>query len=410
MKIALLGQFGSGNSGNDGSLDAMISILKSRIPEAELHCICANPEVVGARHHIRASWHGRAILRQPLARRLNRLFGDLPRNILSVLTMIGTLKGTRWLIVPGTGIFDDFQESAFGWPFVVFRWSLIARLIGAKVAFISVGAGPLNHALGRWFTRIAIRMAAYRTYRDEYSRDFLKTLGVNVKEDLVFPDIAFNLSPPADRRPKDTTPKIVGVGVMNYRGWSRDAPDGGLIYNTYLDKLVRFIAWLTDNGHQVRLLTGDVGDKQAISDLLERLRALNEDSNLNSDNILFELTEDLQGLMNQIANTDLVVASRYHNIVCSLKLNRPVISIGYNSKNEYLLYEFGQSDFCQRIETLDSELLKYQFGRLLENAHEIQSNIRKQNAVFADLLNIQIDLLLKRIIIQSSYQSEPLQM
>lgn len=409
MKIALLGQFGSGNSGNDGSLEAMISILKSRIPDAELHCICANPEVVAARHHIKASWHGRVFLRQSLARKLNRLFGDLPRNILSIFTMIGTLKGTRWLIVPGTGIFDDFQESAFGWPFVVFRWSLIARLTGAKVAFISVGAGPLNHALSRWFTRIAIRMAAYRTYRDEYSRDFLKTLGVNVKEDLVFPDIAFNLSPPADPRPKTAPPKVVGVGVMNYRGWSRNAPDADLIYNTYLDKLVRFIAWLTDNGHQVRLLTGDVGDKRAISDLLERLGALNKDTKLNSDNITLELTDDLHGLMRQIANTDLVVASRYHNVVCSLKLNRPVISLGYNSKNDYLLSEFGQSAFCQRIETLDTELLRYQFGRLLQNANDIRSEIIAKNATFAVRLNMQIDLLLKRIIMQPGHQSGPLQ-
>ena len=35
MKIGLLGQFGSGNSGNDGSLEAMVRFLREARPEAE---------------------------------------------------------------------------------------------------------------------------------------------------------------------------------------------------------------------------------------------------------------------------------------------------------------------------------------------------------------------------------------
>ncbi|NKW81985.1 hypothetical protein HGG72_19330 [Ochrobactrum pecoris] len=172
MKIALLGQFGSGNSGNDGSLEAMIKLLQSRIPDVELHSICANPRTITDRYHIAASWHGRLVLRNPLLRKLSKLLGDVPRNVLSIYIMIRTLKQVRWLIIPGTGILDDYQDSAFGWPFVVFRWCLIARLLRVKIAFVSIGAGPLHHPFGRWVARSALKWASYRSYRDEFTKEF----------------------------------------------------------------------------------------------------------------------------------------------------------------------------------------------------------------------------------------------
>lgn len=45
-KIALFGLFGCGNLGNDGSLEAMIEFLRHHRPDADLVCICDNPEEV----------------------------------------------------------------------------------------------------------------------------------------------------------------------------------------------------------------------------------------------------------------------------------------------------------------------------------------------------------------------------
>ncbi|WP_436118394.1 hypothetical protein [Phyllobacterium sp. LjRoot231] len=58
MKIALLGLFGSGNTGNDGSLESMVSFLRRSTPDAELLCICPNPEVVTGTLAIAAVGHG----------------------------------------------------------------------------------------------------------------------------------------------------------------------------------------------------------------------------------------------------------------------------------------------------------------------------------------------------------------
>ena len=42
-------------------------------------------------------------------------------------------------------------------------------------------------------------------------------------------------------------------------------------------------------------------------------------------------------VIRQIALTDIVVATRYHHVVCALKLSRLTIFIGYADKNDALL-------------------------------------------------------------------------
>ncbi|MDP1368913.1 hypothetical protein Q6248_28485, partial [Klebsiella pneumoniae] len=60
----------------------------------------------------------------------------------------------------------------------------------------------------------------------------------------------------------------------------------------------------------------------------------------------------LHDLMREIGKTDIVVVTRYHNVVCALKLARPTISLGYAQKNDELLAQYDQRA-CQHIETFD---------------------------------------------------------
>jgi len=397
MRIGLFGQFGSGNTGNDGSLEAMIGILQSRIPDVELRSICANPRAVADRYCIEASWHGRLVLQNSLLRKLSRLLGDVPRNVLTVFQMIRTLKSVRWLIIPGTGILDDFQDTASGWPFVVFRWCLVARLLRVKIAFVSIGAGPLHHPLSRWFARSSMKWASYRSYRDEFTKNFLGSIGVEVKDDFVFPDIAFNLPRLTMCQIDGKAPTTVGVGVMNYRGWSKTDPNADLIYRTYQEKLSQFIISLIERGFRVRLLTGDIGDQVAVSEMVQKIRGAVCNDDIDISAVLFEETTDLHQLMQQIDKTDIVVASRYHNIVCALKMGRPLISIGYNAKNDYLMAEFNQLPFCQHIESLDLDQLQGQFESLVQKYDSIKSAIKAANVNFCIRSNEQNHILLEKI-------------
>ncbi len=378
MKISLLGQFGSGNSGNDGSLEAMLLCLRRYRPDAQLLCICSNPTFIEARYHIRSISVGGPKLSSGWSKAANRLLLKLPRRLALVVTAIGHLHGFDVMIIPGTGILDDFQEKAFGWPFVIFSWCLLARFCRTKIVFVSIGAGPINGRLSRWFLRSAAKMASYRSYRDDTSLEFMRELGIDVSNDRRFPDIAFALAEPAPGVSSPVSGTLsVGVGVMYYKGWRANNPRGGTIYETYVEKISTFVSRLLRDGYRVSLLTGDRSDQRACDDVMSRLSEMVAKTDL--DRIETAPGTSLHDIMRQISKVDLAVVSRYHNLVCSLKLNRPTISLGYARKNDDLMGDFGQAPYCRGIETFDVDELTAMFAEILRDRESIKSHISSVN-------------------------------
>ena len=108
---------------------------------------------------------------------------------------------------------------------------------------------------------------------------------------------------------------------MTYLGWQRNSPRGPAIYATYLEKITAFVLWLLDQGHRVRILMGDAADRDAVADVLSKVATARP--HLAQDRLLADPMRSLHDLMRQMAETDVVVATRYHNIVCALKLGKP---------------------------------------------------------------------------------------
>lgn len=350
LSIALFGLFGSGNTGNDGSLEAMLGIIDRGCPAAQLLCICGDPANIERDFAIPTEPIHRDWSRNPFVRKLANLVRAYRR-----------LRGCDLLIVPGTGALDDFGTGPTGLPLALFTWCLAARLRGAKVAFVSIGAGPIEHPLSRWLMRWAVALACYRSYRDQLSKDFVEGIGVRTEGDEVYPDLAFLLDLPANARPPSGT-RDVGLGTMTYQGWHNDPGRGAASYAEYLRRMTEFALWLLDRGHRIRLLMGDNSDQRAIDDLQSLLTESRP--GLSSEQVRASHCRTLHDLMAQIAETDIVVATRFHSVVCSLKLGRPMVSIGYAKKNDVLMEDAGLGGFCQAVETLDVDLLERQFTEL----------------------------------------------
>ena len=377
MKVGLLGQFGSGNTGNDGSLEAMLNFLRAASKDTELLCICSNPAAVSETYKIDAISIGGITINNRWFAQINRIFGGMPRRLLSFRAAVSQLKGIELLIIPGTGILDDFQETAFGWPFVIFRWCLAARLRNAQVAFVSIGAGPITQSLSRLFLKSAARMASYRSYRDDLSRNFMKSIGFDVSKDPLVADLAFALPAAAESpAPADGTIRV-GVGVMSYSGWKKAGEQGEAIYRTYLQKLDNFVLWLHERGLEVRLLTGDSVDRQAVADLKQMIGEQDGGAS-----VIAEEMTSLHDVMAQISHTDIVVATRYHNVVCALRMGRPVISVGYAEKNDALLTMTGLSDYCHHVETFDVDVLKQQVEEMIADRQRLTQEVKRGVAGF----------------------------
>ncbi|MEZ4867879.1 MAG: polysaccharide pyruvyl transferase family protein [Caldilineaceae bacterium] len=399
--IALFGLFGVSNLGNDASLQAMLTHIRQQRPEAVISCVCFDPEQIIERFGIAAvpiAQAPTAAYRQEPTNRLLRLLWKGGRRAWLEpqlwYRMLSYLRQVDQMIIPGTGILDDFGVHPLQMPYDLFRWVLGARLSGVKVYFASIGAGPIHHPLSRWFMKSAAALAHYRSYRDEISKEFMDSIQFDTERDPVYPDLVFSLPRPTAQvdGANSHTPKVVGLGVMEYYGWRNLANNGEEIYQRYVEKLGAFAVWLLDQGYAIKILIGQAHDQRAVDDIQHYIQQMAPHTP--QCKVQAESITTIEALLGAIVDTDLVVATRFHNVLCALMLNKPVVSLGYAKKNDVLMTEMGLGDYCQHIETFDVACLKQQFTELARNASVFHAQMQQKNREYEHALQDQYERIL----------------
>jgi polysaccharide pyruvyl transferase WcaK-like protein len=304
---------------------------------------------------------------------------------------IGVAWRTDALVMCGTGMLTDCGEGALGLPYDLLKWSIAAKGCGCKLAFVSVGVEPIRHPLAKLFIGTALRVADYRSYRDRQSVSQLERLGLSAREGLVFPDLAFSLPPFVLARALSAPharPLTVAVGLYDYRCRGQSGSEDSATYADYLEKMGTFVLWLLERGYAVRVVIGDLPyDQPVLVDLRAWLGARGisrQDARLAD-----EPAASVNEVLDQLSLADLVVASRFHNVLLALLLGKPTISLSYNEKNEALMAEVGLADFCQTLDALDLGRLKRQFGDLERTADRLREELPTRVAVLRERLQAQ---------------------
>jgi polysaccharide pyruvyl transferase WcaK-like protein len=340
-KVCFLGNFGQGNLGNEATLRAILHRVRCDLPDAEITCICTGPEAAEKIHDVgTASIHALYIAPDFLhgtriARWLRKIVIGVPLEMWRWIAAFRTLHGADLLIVPGTQFLSDNLTGALGAPYQAFRWCLCAWLRRCTILFVSAGIGPLRHPLSRFFARSALRFAAFRSYRDDESRRYAQRVGVDSTGDPVYPDLVFSLfkSPPPSAVRDNVAALTVAVGVIDYHGQFDHASgqDAGDIYTQYIARLATFIAWLLDHSHTVRIVIGDMTyDPPVLADLGEALKRLGVP--WTHARLVHNPITSVEQLISELDDSDVVVSSRFHNVILGLMLNKPVIAISYHGK------------------------------------------------------------------------------
>jgi polysaccharide pyruvyl transferase WcaK-like protein len=382
-RVGLFGHLGSGNIGNDASLEAMLKYLSTDQPGAILDAMCSAPETVKDRYGLPAIWLRRVPTDkgQALARK-------------SLVKVIDTVRIASWVrrhevvIVPGMGVLETtLPQRPWQAPYTLFVLCASGRIFRTKVALVSVGANVAQERLTRWLFAAAARLAFYRSYRDELSRDAMRRQGVDTSGDQVYPDLAFALPVPSAGPGDEQT---VGVGLMDYYGNNDDHARPDDIHARYVEKMKSFTRWLVDNGRRVRLFVGDTNnaDQHVVEEILADLRAYRPD--LDPAWVVAEPVVTFADLARAMAPVGLVVATRYHNLICALMLSKPTISIGYGEKNAVLMAGTGLAEYCQSVNSLDLERLIKQLTDLENQAPRLRQTITEGNAAKASLIERQL--------------------
>lgn len=383
-RVGFFGILGLGNLGNDGSLDAAAAFLRDQHPDAGLGFMCMGPEQITARYGAPATslqWYEAHAEAAGAPAVLLKILGKA----LDPFRTLAWVRRQDVVIVPGMGVLEaTVPVRPWAMPYSLLWLGVAGRLVGTRVALVNVGADVISKRITRWILTHAARLAHYRSYRDAHSRDAMRTMGVDVEADDVYPDLAFALPVlPVTSAPTGT----VGVGVMAYYGGNDDRGRAGEIHAAYVDTVKRFVRWLLENDRRVRLFIGDQQDTSVVTEILSDLRA--HRPGLEPGRVVAEPVFTLHDLMRQMATVDTMVATRYHNVLCALRLCKPTLSIGYAKKFDVLMTQMGLGEFCQSARSPDLERLIEQFTLLEQRREQLTERMAEQNRVNARLLDQQ---------------------
>ncbi|MFJ1996566.1 polysaccharide pyruvyl transferase family protein [Streptomyces asiaticus] len=376
-RVGVFGLLGSGNLGNDGSLEAVLGYLRAEHPEAVVDALCGGPEAVTARFGIPATrlhWY-RGEYRT--ASRAGSIAAKGLGKLVDVFRTAAWVRRHDVVIVPGMGVLEaTLPLRPWGFPYSLFLLCASGRLLRTRVALVSVGAAEIGNRPTRALVRWSARLAAYRSYRDTQSRDAMRAMGVDTTRDEVYPDLAFSLPAPQASAPTGT-PGPVCLGVMDFHGGNDDRARAEEIYRRYLDGTIRFVRTLVAEGRPVRLLTGDQCDLSVVAAILDAV-----------DSPLVTAAEpaSLADLMHEMAAADTVVAVRYHNLICALKTGTPVLALCYAAKSDALMDRMGLGAYCHPAREVDADRLLEQFRTLEKRSAELRQILTERNRAAAERL------------------------
>jgi len=372
-------------------METVLEYLRAARPEAIVDAMSGGaPELVRAKYGIQSEpmfWYQKFEQRKTA----------VPPAVLKVLGKgMDTVRTASWVrrhdavIVPGAGAFETtLPQHAWGFPYALFMLTLSGKVFGTKVALVSVGADVIGKRVTRWLSNSTARLAFYRSYRDSYSRDVMRRRGIDTSADRVYPDLVFGIPTPP-YTPGD--PQIVGVGVMAYYGGNDDRKQADQIHTAYVEGLTRFTQWVIDSGHRVRLFGGDKKfDGEIAEQILAEVRRHRPD--LDPSTITVEPAASYAELMRAVEPCGVVVATRYHNVMCALKLCKPTIALGYSRKFTSLMTDMGLADFIQTASSLDVDRLIVQFKEIESRHAELQQEMADRNAVNRQSLEDQFAVL-----------------
>ncbi|MFE7296415.1 polysaccharide pyruvyl transferase family protein [Streptomyces sp. NPDC057579] len=388
LRVGVFGLLGSGNLGNDGSLEAVLGYLRAEHPEAAVDALCGGPEVVSARFGIPATrlhWY-RGEYRT--ASRAGAVAGKGLGKLVDVFRTAAWVRRHDVVIVPGMGVLEaTLPLRPWGFPYSLFLLCASGRLFGTPVALVGVGAAAIGNRPTRALVRWSARLAAYRSYRDAQSREAIRAMGVDTAGDAVHPDLAFALPTPEASAASDA-PGPVCVGVMDFHGGNDDRARAEEIHRRYLDGTTRFVRALVEDGRPVRLLTGDGCDAPVVAAILDAV-----DSPL----VTAADTASLADLMKETAAADTVVAIRYHNLICALRTGTPTLALSYAAKSDALMDRMGLGAYCHPAREVDTDRLLEQFRALEKCSAELRQTLAERNADATRQLDHQFTALTRAV-------------
>ena len=420
-KIGILGHVGTKNLGDETIIAAVLQNIRLRFPEAEIRAFTFQPDDTQQRHGIQA-FPIRQINRPSVSlSATSSNVAPLPASSSSQIETGGlrsslkkipllypclkglrdaaaaingffkeagflaqsyrNLKGTDLLIVAGSGQLTEHSGGPWGYPYTFLKWSLLARVAGTELTFVSIGTSWIETPLSRFFLRFALSRASYRSYRDEGSREQIVKWGPR-GEIVVAPDLAYSYhmpeiaSRPAPAPTSSLAKGVVGINPIPYYHETMWHEADKARYDEYVQTQAAFAVWLIRRGYQVLFFPTQLrADPVVIADIVQLLGRDHPD--LAGYALIEPPMRTHEDLIAKMQGMDFVVAARFHGVLISHLLLRPVLGVCYHRKTSDLMAQMNQSACALDTEGCAPEALIERFSYMESHRESIAEEMAR---------------------------------
>ena len=278
------------------------------------------------------------------------------------------IKSCDIFILGGGGLFTDEER-----PFVSLFWALhgyVAHLLKKKVLCLGISVGKISF-FNRWFVKKVLKVAKIVMVRDQHSQRIMEKMGIKSYLGCDFASMNFKTLCHGELvEPCQTNKRIL-----------RQAHDDNYIvisarpFKNIDEKLYTILAQLCDtviekHGLAVKLIPfqkGEGNDSKILHKIFEQVRQ--------KDKVKIEnFYENINELMQTLANEQVVVSMRLHAGILSALTGTPFIPLNYMEK---------VSDFWEMFPDIKPiDINKINIDDLAERFQNIYSNGRNNKAVF----------------------------
>jgi len=351
-RVALFGELGIDNLGNDASAAVVLGLLREVAPDAEVAVVSRDPE--GAARAFGLPTHPAHAPRRPGARSTRA--AALADRVRDAVHLFRLARRFDVIVVPGAGVLEAAGSSPGGTVLSLCVVGLGARSARARYVWVCVGGGRYRSRRVRAWVAVAARLASVRTFRDEMTRAQVAACGVDTLGDVVLGDVVTLTGP---YRALDGADGTVVVSPIDVPARGRGPQEAAAARATYLDELVELTRRLLAEGRDVRVVVADGADVATADALVERvLRATGR-------RVEQRRPTTFADLLDAVAGTTAVVSSRYHVLLAGALAGRPLVALSHADKDDALLADVGLADAVVPIEEATADAVRARLATAL---------------------------------------------
>ncbi len=358
-KVLLSGYYGFDNSGDDAILKSIVKDLKEADKNIGIVVLSNNPSKTEKVYNVKA---------------VNRF---------KIFDVIRAMKETDLFISGGGSLLQDITSNRSLWYYLLTM--KLAHILRKPFMVYANGIGPIDNRLNRKLTKNILNKAEFITLRDEDSKKFVDSLGVENKKVLVTADPVFTLNPSDDSRIDEilrgediaSTDRLIGVSI---RQWEN---------NELLIETIKEASREIYKAYGYRFLLIPMHYP-------EDLNISNEIINGDNRDYIYVLKNkySVEEIMGVIRRLDLIVAMRLHSLIYAATQGIPIVGLVYDPKLTGLLKTLEIGNYLD-VNKVNSKDLVENIEYVIKNREELSKNLEEQEAKLEELALKNIEIVLE---------------